>query len=263
MKNIKAILIVLTVAGVFTSVKAQDSYYPLVSPPNTWDSLQGQMGYFAINFGLAQPIGMFASAKSISYGGYAMPGSVVNLSIGLTPEHSDFGVALLFGNYTNPFNENKYALNVSQSDQARSYTPTVYDDYIMSNIMAGLLYTIPVDKISLDFRALGGILLCNFPEVEYTAYQYNAILGAPSYYNWDIASSTSTALAGDLGLGVRYNFRNMAVMLNTDYLYSNPPYSTTERVTDAAGNKSYMNLYGNMKVSAISYALGFGYQIGR
>jgi hypothetical protein len=263
MKNIKALLVLLTVAGVFTSGKAQDSYYPPVPPANTRDSLQGSMGYFTLNLGLAQPIGMFASTKNASYGGYAMPGSVVNISTGLTTEHSDFGVALLFGNYTNPFNENKYGSNISQSDQARSYTPTVYDAYISSNLMAGLLYTIPINKFSVDFRALGGVLLCSFPEVGYTAYQYDAILGTTSYYNWNIAASTSAALAGDLGVGVRYNFGNMAVMLNTDYLYSNPPYYTTERVTDANGNQSYMNLYGNIKVSAISYTLGFGYQIGR
>jgi hypothetical protein len=264
MKNIKAILIVLGVAGAFILAKAQepDGYYPPVTS-NTRDSLQGHMGYFTINTGISQPVGRFASTKSTAYGGYAMPGSVINISAGLTPEHSNLGVALIFGNYANPFNGSKYANNVGLSDEAHTYTPTVQDEYINSVAMAGLLYTIPIHKISFDFRLLGGIAFYSFPEVGYAAYQYNAVTGGTDYYTWDIATSNSAALAGDFGAGISYNYRSVAVMLNADYLYSDPQFNTTERVTSPNGNPSYMNLNGNIKVSPVSYTLGLGYQIGR
>ena len=263
MKNLKALLYVLTVAGIIATAKAQYIYYPQQPSLNVPESLQGSMGYFTLNLGLVQPVGMYSSTKSTSYGGYAMPGSVVSISAGLTPEHSNFGVAFLLGNYVNPFNANQYAANIGQSDQAPSYAATARDDYVISNVMAGFYYTVPVKKISFDFRLLGGAVFCGLPEVAYTAYQYDAVLGTSSYYNWDTEPSLSTALAYDAGAGIRYNFGNMAVMLNADYMYSNPQYNTTEKVTDAAGNESYMNLNGNIKISALTYTIGFGYQLGR
>ena len=266
MKNIKAILFVLVVAGLFTSAKAQDVSSPAPAPPtpNAPPYNVNAPGYLSLQFGFAQPTNMFASTTGTSYRGYAMPGTALNLSAGVPVSESNFGIALMFGSNINPFNENKYAANVQQTDEARSYTATLQDNYLTSNVLVGLFYTIPVNKISFDFKALFGVGLCRFPEVGYSAYQYDPTLGTTSAYTWDIASSTSSALAYDLGVGIRYNIGDYwAIMANADYLYANPKYRTNIQYTDPVGNNSYTNISGNIPMSQLCFTIGFGYQIGR
>ncbi len=264
MRNIKASLFALILAGVFTSAKAQDNPAPAPAPVPSYSQPISDFnppGYLAFHFGLAQPNGMFASTSGTAYRGYAMPGTAFNLSAGVPVSGSDFGIALMLGSYSNPFNENKYAANVQQTDEARSYSADIQDDYVTSSVLVGPFFTIPLNKVSFDFKALIGVALCRLPEVGYSAYQYNPTVGTTSTYSWDIAPSNSSALAYGLGAGVRYNFGYWAVMANADYLYTNPMYSTNMQYTDPVGNQSYTNMNGNIPISLMSFTIGFGYQI--
>ena len=197
MRNIKASLFALILAGVFTSAKAQDNPAPAPAPVPSYSQPISDFnppGYLAFHFGLAQPNGMFASTSGTAYRGYAMPGTAFNLSAGVPVSGSDFGIALMLGSYSNPFNENKYAANVQQTDEARSYSADIQDDYVTSSVLVGPFFTIPLNKVSFDFKALIGVALCRLPEVGYSAYQYNPTVGTTSTYSWDIAPSNSSAL---------------------------------------------------------------------
>ncbi|HWY99318.1 MAG TPA: hypothetical protein VNY36_09540 [Bacteroidia bacterium] len=264
MKNIKALLFALIIAGLFSYVKAQDNPPPAPAPMPPYNepiTNYNPSGYLAFHFGLAQPMDMFASTSGTTYGGYAMPGTAFSLSAGVPVSGSNFGIALMFGSYSNPFNESKYAVNVQQTDQARSYSSDLQDEYVTSSVLVGPFITIPVNKVSFDFKALFGAVLCRLPEVGYSAYQYNPTLGTTSTYSWDIAPSNSSVLAYGLGAGVRYNFGYWAIMANADYLYANPMYNTNMQYTDPAGNQTYNGMNGSIPISLMSFTLGFGYQI--
>ncbi|HSY77687.1 MAG TPA: hypothetical protein VK890_12555 [Bacteroidia bacterium] len=263
MKNLKGLLFALVFAGGFTLIKAQDIPAPAPAPPPYAEpvSVLNAPGFLAFQFGLAQPNGMFASTSGTSYRGYATPGTAFNLAAGVPVSNTDFGIALMFGSYSNPFDENKYAANVQQTDEARFYTANIQDEYVTSSVLVGPFFTLPLNKVSFDFKALIGAALCRLPEVGYSAYQYNPTLGTTSTYDWDIAGSNSSALAYGLGVGVRYNFGYWAVMANADYMYTNPMYSTNMLYTDPAGNQSYSSMSGNIPMSFMNFTLGLGYQI--
>ena len=267
MKHTRLFLAGLLFAGssFTTAALAQDDYYtpPLYNYNDTNNMGYINRSYFSLGIGVAQPMGNYSSAVGSAYRGYAAPGSDINFNMGIPFSHSNFGVAIMYGAINNPFNVNKYAANVQTSDEGRAYAATVQDNYDISNILGGLYYTVPVHRVSFDFRAIAGVALCRFPEVGYAAYQYNPALGTTDTYSWDIASSVSSAFAYNLGADIRYNFRNMAILGGIDYMNARPYAATVEQYTNPAGYSTYTNVSGVVPVSALSFTLGFGFQLGR
>ncbi|HXP51191.1 MAG TPA: hypothetical protein VN922_14630 [Bacteroidia bacterium] len=271
MKTNKVLLGVFIVAGVFTSAQAQQDtatlrdrdvynpqvqYYAVTKPG-------APTGYFALNFGAAMPISRYASTMPAYYGGYAMPGTALNLSGGFLFDNSNLGLAVMAGSSDNPFNENMYVSNINSAEQANGYSATIQDYYDASSILVGVFYTIPVHRISFDLQALTGVMLNRFPEVSYAAYRYDPTLGTTTAYTWDIAPSTGSALAYDLGGGIRYNFGDMSVRADVNYLYGDPAYNTTEVYTQPGNNPTYTILNSRIPVSLLNFTIGLGYQIGR
>lgn len=265
MKHTKVFISGLILAGsIFTDTAiAQNEYYPpLYTPYDTNTAHYISRSYFSLNIGVAKPMGNYASAVSTAYKGYAMPGSNLSFNMGIPFSHSNLGIAVMYSSLNNPFNINKYSANAQTADEGRSYSPMVQDNYDISSIFGGLYYTVPVHRVSFDFRAIAGVSFCRFPEVGYAAYSYNPTLGTTDTYAWDIASSVSSAFGYNLGADIRYNFRNMAILAAVDYLNTMPYVSTVEQYTDPSGNHFYSNISGISPVSALSFDLGFGFRLG-
>ena len=78
-------------------------------------------GYFQISFGLAQPIGSFANEFGTGYGGYALPGDNLGISLGIPINHSNFGVALAYSNCSNVFDVGTYTANIAYANPGLNY----------------------------------------------------------------------------------------------------------------------------------------------
>jgi|GEM_PF-778965 len=249
-------------------------------------------GYISINFGFATPEGNFSqsysensfsngSAVGIGYGNYAQPGSAFHFSLGIPVDHSNFGVALMFGSYSNQYDINSYANSLNASPinyNAYSNSPIIayqsgggQNTYDESSIMGGLFATYPIGRLSLDGRLMLGALLCNLPEQYITAEDADG-----DYLQYDVEASNSTSLAFDVGVGARFLIaqlgrRKLCVMVNADYLYSNVSYSTQQDlyVTPSSGsNAGYLvqlvpspQMSGKLPISLLNITFGIGYQL--
>jgi len=231
-------------------------------------------GYLSLNLGLALPEQSFATEIGSGYGGYAQPGSVYNLSFAFPINHSNFGIALMFGNYGNSYDLDTYVNNLNYAN-TNTLSEAVYPDnnfYSATSIMGGLYFTYPIGRLSIDGRLMIGALLCSLPEQDYASED-----AAGNIFQYDLQSSNTTGLAGDVGIGLRYLIlrlarRPLCAMINVDYLLSNPTYNTEQIVYETpATNNPYGQTYqlvpsptasGHLPISLLTISLGLGYQFG-
>jgi hypothetical protein len=227
-------------------------------------------GYMTINFGFANPNGDYAAAFGSGYGGYAEPGSDFNFSLAFPIQHSNFGVAFMFGSYANDYDINNYVNYLSNSSSIYGYgvIPGGNTVYSESSIMGGLYITYPVGRFSFDGRFMIGALLNSLPEQAYgkqdTAYNVTT---------YDLQTSYPTSLAFDGGIGIRcmiarFGRRQVCATVNLDYLYSNVSYNTEQVVdyTPAANNpngytyESDNSVSGHLNIQLLNITFGLGYQ---
>ena len=275
-RSVKFLIVFCCVASIYTTGFAQ--YYgegyrrnPGPPPPQPKEKEDNggytqPSGYLSVNFGFATPEANFAQAFGSNYGGYAQPGSVFHFSLGIPIQHSNFGIALMYGNYNNGYDLNTFCNN-------NGFIPAPADnEYSEQAIMGGLFFTYPIGRLSLDGRAMIGALLCSFPEQDYYAED-----AASNEYQLDLQSSNSTGLAYDVGVGVRYLIvklgrRPLCAMVNVDYLYSTPSYNTQqiEYETPAANNPNgityqlvpNLTYSGHLPIQLLNVTFGLGYQLG-
>ena len=230
------------------------------------DGYAAPSGFLSVNFGFATPEGSFAQSFGSGYGGYAEPGSVFHFSLGIPVAHSNFGVALMYGNYENDYNLNSYC-NINGFISAPAD-----NTYAEQSIMGGLFFTYPLGRLSIDARAMIGALLCSLPEQDY--YTEDAMLNE---YQYDMQASNSTALAFDAGIGLRFLIikfgrRPLCAMVNVDYLSANPSYSTEQIVYESPYVNPTGVVYqlvpnptfsGHLPISILNVTFGLGYQLGK
>ncbi len=276
MKKIKIFLAVLLV-GAIQFADAQ--YYP--GPPgpppgpaprerhnDEAAEITPPTGYFEISVGATEPIGNFAGTGSTSYSGYALPGADLAISLGVPINHSNLGIALMYKGVSNQFDYNSYENNIQYSDPSKTYY-IPYDQYgnnadqgisyDESFIMVGLFATYPIQRLSFDFRLMGGVAICSLPEVVYAAHATS--LTAPDDFSWDISASSTSSFAFGAGADLRYKFRRVSLMLGVDFLTADPLISTNETYVDQSGSTSQSRLGGNLPISLMSYSIGIGYTV--
>ncbi len=250
-------LLLLGIAAVSNKAIAQDN--SATAPNNTYETLPS--GYFELSLGLAEPMGGFMNDRRSGYGGYAMPGENFNLSLAAPINHSNIGVAFMFGNYLNAFDMNTYVSNVAATDATKSYQPLFQDSYDASLILGGLFATIPIDRLSIDFRLLGGLAFCYLPEIDYGASEYDQVTLSYNDYEWDTFASRSTSFAYSVGADIRYRIHRVSLMLGVDYTAATPTINTQREYIDPNGNSTYTPIGGNLQISILSANIGFAYEI--
>jgi len=231
------------------------------APPNDNTYMPLPSGYFEVGFGLAQPVGGFAKHNGIGYGGYAISGDNVNISVAAPIDQTNFGLAFSFGSFSNLFDIDSYVSNVAATDPSKSYQPLYQDQYYESVFLAGLFATFPISHLSIDFRLMGGVALCTLPEVDYGASQYDAVAAGYDTYEWDTYPSKSVALAFGAGADLRYKFRRLSLMLGVDFATANPHVNTEQQYTDPNGDYTYNSIGGNVPISILSFNLGLAFEI--
>jgi len=240
----------------------------------TQDSNPEPSGYFSINFGFATPEGSFAATPVYTgndngYGNYAQPGSMFHFSLGIPINHSNFGVAFMFGSYDNGYDINTFANN----NGVYALPPnTGQSDYTESSIMGGFYATYPIGKLSIDGRLMLGALLNGLPEQN---FYYDDNMN--NQWQIDVQPSYPTSLAFDAGVGARYMIaefgrRKICVMVNIDYMYSNVSYNTQPDVYETYGSSAGANagttvqygtssISGKIPIQLFNVTFGIGYQL--
>jgi hypothetical protein len=250
MRTTKAISALLIFIGITNFTIAQDASADYSGAPPS--------GYFELGIGAAQPFNSFSRESGAGYGGYALPGTNLNISMGVPIGGSNFGIALMYNYAWNFHDINTYVDNIQMSDQSNTYFPNGQDSYRESFILGGLFATIPVDRVSFDFRLMGGLAICGLPEVDYGA---NATSPTASQdFEWDTYNSTATSFATDMGVNIRFRIHRTSIMAGVDYLYADPMVNTTLQYTDQYGSSTYTHVGGMLPISIMSYSLGIGYQ---
>ena len=291
MRNLKkAFAAIVLLGGIYTTADAQYYYGPPPGPPpppppgyrhherqEQQSQDEGQSnptGYFGISIGFATPVGGFANtfggtntntttSSNVNYpAGYAQSGLNFNIALAIPVNHSNLGIALQYSGCSNPFDIGSYTNNVAAYDQSRQYDAgDVTDAYSTSFIMAGLYLTYPIQRLSIDFKLMGGVALTYLPEVAYTGQEYNALTTNYDQYSWDIASSNSSSFAYGLGIDLRYKFRRASLLLGVDYLATQAPVNSQEQYTDPNNNQFYNHVGGSIPVSVVNAYIGVAYEI--
>ena len=124
------------------------------------------------------------------------------------------------------------------------------DSYRTLQILVGPYHSIPLGKLTADFKGLVGIMSATSPEIT-TTLEDN-----PPFCQ---KSATATALSFQIGAGLRYSFNEkLGVSLRTDYFYGKPKFDlVNENRNNNVGRK--IDSY-NESISGICATAGLFYQ---
>jgi hypothetical protein len=272
MKTLRTFLLFIIAGGLFTTADAQYYYGPPPGPPppaprheraqheSGDDEGVSPTGYFGVSIGLANPVSGFADNLGKGYGGYALPGDNIDISLNIPVNHSNMGVAIMYGYYANDFDLNSYVNTLQIADQSKSYAGITSGTYAENFIMVGGFITYPINRLSFDFKLMGGFAFCALPEVDYGA-NYNPATGLYDY-EWDNYASRSTSFAFSFGADLRYRFRRSSLLLGVDYIGADPIINSTQQYADPNNiYYVYNHLGGGLPISVVSVNLGIAYDI--
>jgi hypothetical protein len=172
--NKKVILLFVLVSAFFT-LKAQDYVRPSDNNSGTGTALPGERKFtLGISLGAAIPSGNFAStnvknsfwdfnsADSTHLQGFAKTGFHFNVTA--TYQFTDdFGLTLLLGNNSNPFDINAFssAIGYPASSQTSNYSTAEY--------LIGPCFSLPISsKLKFRVSLLAGIVTSNYPTIDVT-----------------------------------------------------------------------------------------------
>ena len=174
-------------------------------------------GYIGFSIGPAIPLGEFGS-KDIyrDYSGFAKTGislQVVNFGYRIG---KNLGVAGMWSGASFAFDE--------EALRSASNLSSIYiniGSYGYSSLMGGLFVSIPTPLVDFDFRAMIGFGYGMIPETHISGYNYVGTYGSISQ-----SSSDAIAIAGDLGVGARFNLTQLINFnLFIDYMSCRPEFS--------------------------------------
>ncbi len=213
----KAIILFVLVSAFFT-VKAQDYVRPSgnYTAPETGTPIEGSKKFvLGISLGAAIPSGSFASTNvknsfwdfnstdSTHLQGFAKTGFHFNITA--TYQFTDdFGLTLLLGNSSNPFDINAFssAIGYPAGSQSSNFTTAEY--------LLGPCFSLPIsNKFKFRVSLLAGIVTNNYPTIDV------ALNDTTTY---EVTFNGATNFAYSIGAGIIYNVTdNIAVQLNLNY----------------------------------------------
>ena len=239
--------------------------------PNDLKNTTDPSGYTSINAGFANPVGSFGNPVGNGYGGYALPGFDFDFSFSVPINHSNFGLAFMLGSYSNTYDLNNYINylnNTSPIYGFGSLQQSVNNIYSETSILGGFYTTYPIGRLSIDGRLMIGALLNTLPEQAYGQENINT----GDIWEYDLQNSYPTSFAVDAGIGLRFMVfklagRQVCLMANVDYLYSEVYYNATQLEATQAANQTSPTYYqntitGHLPVSLVNFTFGIGYQFG-
>ena len=173
--------------------------------------------YLGVSFGLATPVGDFASKSTDinAKAGFAKTGFNTNLHFAYLASKY-FGFASNFSYSTHKINTDAFYAAIQEADPSFKLSA---DHWQYFTLLVGPMATVSAsDKAFFDFKLLGGISDINFPTLRGTHGSVNA----SSKEKWE------TAFAWQIATNFRYNFTPKAFFLvNLDYSHTKPKANIT------------------------------------
>ncbi|MCB2221509.1 MAG: hypothetical protein KQI35_14005 [Bacteroidetes bacterium] len=177
---------------------------------------QDTNSFFGIKAGASIPLGAYRQA-SLDGGSFALTGYNVKAEGGwfFKPQ---IGIGASVGINQHPVDVGLLGWEKVQADPFLEDLFIRSDPYLMLTGMIGVYYHYPVmKKLSIEAKIQGGMLYGKTP---YQLYKPQYFLFGPEYY--EITSAQDWNLAGNVGLGIRYDISPcFGLLLDSDFTYSN------------------------------------------
>jgi hypothetical protein len=178
---------------------------------------QTKPSFVAINIGASFPIGDYAKTAE-GNDGFATTGA--NFAVeGAWFFYEYIGVGGYIGGSAHPINEDELVNYYKKGLNATSVTVET-NPYAVANYMLGIYFSYPAtEKISINAKVLGGILLGQLPEITVKA---TAFLQSASVKSEQAMASQFAPLAG---VGVRFHLsKRIGLAINGEYTGAKPEF---------------------------------------
>ncbi len=213
--------------------------------------------YVSINAGVSNPLGDYSSTSETNDNAqYAATGIAANFE-GAFYFTNMLGVGASIGNFRNTLNQREIKKQLDNDLQNSSFTSydLKYGSWVNTYALVGPYLAIPFNKITLDFKVLGGFMSSTSPQLDIKLYEP----GNPTY-NISQNSSTAAAFAYNIGAGMRFNFNSRwALKANVDYISANQSMEVT---TTTIYNSNYTKETEtqNVNVTSLNGTIGVAFQ---
>jgi len=130
--------------------------------------------FVGLNAGVSMPIGEYknfdtARASAVNAGKYASLESGIYIS-------RFVGIGVNLGLYTNSINESEIKSQYEKQLVTNNSIEVKADDWLNVYALAGLYFTIPIKKVRLDFKFLGGAVNSSQPLVTVTSNESGSVV---------------------------------------------------------------------------------------
>lgn len=228
-------------------------------------------GYISVGGGFNLPIGEYASTQANdNSAGYAKIGLHYQFTAAIPIAKSRFGVVAKAYLLSNELDENALLDNVIASYPSSyntSWTLTIDGSQKINSYLGGLYYTIPLNKISIDFRAMAGLYAISVPfrSIELVVQDASGIGFGNYYFNTTVKNS----IAYDFGTSLRYSITNhFCLLLNVDLLRLDYERETSQSAStiyyptngQSTSTTQYSYDISTKPIALINCGIGFGYQ---
>lgn len=239
MKNISILCTIVVLFVTLQKLNAQDSK-GFIGIYGGYSMLSGNItksdNYLDLSQGFSESSGPVFSLD----GAYFLK---KNIGVGLVVSMSNFGVKnqdVLSAGYVDAFDVDEVTMTVGS--------------YKMLNILPAFYYTLPMDKLNIDFRLMIGYSSLTTPKIQ---VQLEDAADTPLIQN----ACTGGGLGFGIGAGARYNFSShIGAALRIDYITSKPSvditYTNLNNPTDGLfrNEKKY-----NESIGSLNGSLGLVY----
>lgn len=213
-------------------------------------------GFLSFNTGLALPLGQYKSA-------YALPGTLSNAQFAMPIKTHGWGISATAIAASNNFNTNMYVSGLASST-SYSYKAASKGRFVTDALLFGAFYTIPKNKISIDFVAQIGAVYNIRPGISLAAtdiYGNTAVGGTQS--------AGALSMGTNLGAGMRYSIGSkFAVCANLAWFTTSAYYKNvyvTTYTQDGFGNwyeqKQYTSFH--QRTSLLNLTVGLVWQFAK
>ncbi len=210
-------------------------------------------GYIGFLFGLARPIGKFASKKFGAPSGFANQGYLLNISLGYKiGKH--LGIAANIHSQSNPFDVATSRMQFQYfypSYKINEYSAT---SWTRSGLMVGGFVSTPVNRtLTFDSRVMVGIVNAK------SASQSIIYVNGSNLESSTIESKNNLSLSVMAGIGLRYTIsEGLSLLANYDYAYAKPTFT---KVAIREGNTVIDNATFEQKMASLNFSIGLGVRL--
>lgn len=224
---------------------------------------EGRRRFISLSFGASFPLGLFRAQNSYNLGnGFAASGIHYQVEYaGFWMKHVGFGVQV--GAFNNALNANAYTRDFSTALNAvypitpgLSLKTTDPTSWKSNYIMTGPYFRLPMKDLVIDFKALGGVLICSTPGHSYSV-RNTFTFPVTTVINDNVPSVSATAFAYELGMNARLKVSpGTQIRFGLEYLQSYVDEGQQAR-SGPGGNSFAWGGFQSVAVLNLSWGISF------